>query len=131
MHRCSHWPIGDPVAPWVIPAKGSGREPVDTPLLPHSKLALGYGSGGGTPWEFVFADDRSKDIGFFKLFLSSSPANFGCLVRRKTPFDQDAENRHAAEVDKEEREAAELRTALDNSAQTWGVKMATVIQIRK
>jgi hypothetical protein len=104
---------------------------VDVPLGPQSKLTLGYGNGGTTPWEFVFVDNRPKDIGFFKLFLSSSPANFGCLVRRKTPFDQDARNRHAEEVDKEEREAAALGTALDNSTQRWGVKMATVIQIRK
>ncbi|KAJ2934554.1 hypothetical protein H1R20_g2524, partial [Candolleomyces eurysporus] len=120
------------ITPWVMPAKGAGRGLVDAPLLPGSKLTLGYGNGGATPWEFVFTDERSKDVGFFKLFLSSSPANFACLTRRKTPFEEDpAGHRLGEELDKELKEATALETTLDISTERWGIKLATVIQIRK
>jgi hypothetical protein len=112
----------------VIPAKGPLGRAVDKPLLPHSKLTLGYGNGGATPWEFVFVDNREKDIGFFKLFLSSSPANFACLSRRKSPFEKDPLANRQGEMDKQAKEAEELKT--DLVAKRWGVKMATVIQVR-
>ena len=114
-----------------MPAKGvPGRGRVDTPLLPNSKLTLGHGNGGVTPWEFVFVDNRDKDIGFFKLLLSTSPANFACLIRRKSPFDAEAGHRQG-EMDKIAKDVAELKKELDSSSQVWGVKMATVIQVRK
>ncbi|RXW16987.1 hypothetical protein EST38_g8865 [Candolleomyces aberdarensis] len=120
------------ITPWVMPAVGAGRGPVDASLLSGSKFTLGYGNGGATPWEFVFMDDRPKDIGFFKLYLSSSPANFACLTRRKTPFEYDPEgHRLGEELDKEVKEATALETALDGDTERWGVKLATVIQIRK
>ncbi|KAJ2934550.1 hypothetical protein H1R20_g2521, partial [Candolleomyces eurysporus] len=120
------------ITPWVMPAVGAALGLVDPPLLAGSKLTLGYGNGGATPWEFVFTDDRPKDVGFFKLFLSSSPANFACLTRRKTPFERDpAGHRLGAELDKEVKEATALEKRLDSSTERWGVKLATVIQIRK
>jgi hypothetical protein len=132
MHRCSDWLIIHIVAPWVMPARGTaGGGHVDAPLGPGSKLTLGYGNGGATPWEFAFSDDRTQDIGYFKLFLSSSPANFGRLARKKTPFEQDEGQRHGEELDREAKEAERLKNELDDRSQTWGVKMATVIQIRK
>ena len=102
-----------------------------------SKLTLGYGNGGAAPWEFVFAENRDKDVGFFRLFLSSSPADFACLTRRRSPFErvqekeQDPGNRHGAELDEEAREARELEAKLESKAGSWGVKMATVKQIKK
>jgi hypothetical protein len=100
---------------------------VDRPLLPNSKLTLGHGNGGATPWVFVFVDNRDKDIGFFKLFLSTSPANFACLTRRKSPFEAEPGHRQG-EMDKIAKDAAELKKELDS--RVWGVKMATVIQVR-
>ncbi|RXW16989.1 hypothetical protein EST38_g8863 [Candolleomyces aberdarensis] len=117
------------ITPWVA-TDVSGR-PVDAPLLPRSQLALGYENGGAPQWEFVFLDDRPKDIGFFKLFLSSSSANFACLTRKRTPFERDTCTRLAEESDEEAEEAGELETTLDDSKESWGVKMATLIQIRK
>ncbi|KAJ2912759.1 hypothetical protein MD484_g7651, partial [Candolleomyces efflorescens] len=119
------------ITPWVMPAKGvAGGGHVDAPLLPGSKLTLGYGNGGATPWEFAFSDARTKDIGFFKLFLSSSPADFRSLARKKTPFEQEEGQRHGEELDREAKEAERLKHELDDRSQIWGVKMATVIQIR-
>ncbi|KAJ2912756.1 hypothetical protein MD484_g7652, partial [Candolleomyces efflorescens] len=117
------------ITPWVLPAKGvPGRGPVDPPLRRKSKLTLGYGNGGASPWEFVFTDERDKDIGFFKLFLSTSPADFGCLTRTKSPFDWQDPYHRQGEMDKEAQDAAELKKELES--RSWGVKKATVIQVR-
>jgi hypothetical protein len=59
----------DPIAPWAVPARGPAGARVDAPLLPRSKLTLGYGNGGATPWEFVFVGQgapSTEDVGFFK-----------------------------------------------------------------
>ncbi|KAJ2912757.1 hypothetical protein MD484_g7653, partial [Candolleomyces efflorescens] len=117
------------ITPWFVSAKGTG-ERVDPPLAPYSKLTLGYGNGGAPPWEFVLTGNRTEDVGFFKLFLSTESANFGCLARRRTHFEQNGpENRLGEQVDKEAKDASVLETKLDSNR--WGVKMATVIQIKK
>jgi hypothetical protein len=78
-------------------------------------------------------DDRRKDIGFFKLFLSFSPVDFACLTRRRSPFEEDPGHRLGDDLDFEAKLAAELKAELDSveNENRWGVKTATVIQIRK
>ncbi|KAF8873800.1 hypothetical protein CPB84DRAFT_1817961 [Gymnopilus junonius] len=61
---------------WYMPPFGA-----DAPLPPNSKLAIGYGDGGAIPWQFVIPDGESKDLGFFRLFLSTRPAYFESILQ--------------------------------------------------
>lgn len=65
---------------------GAGSGKVDVPLPPHSRLPLGYGGGGVPPWQFALREGEKKDIGFFKLFLSTCPTNFSSILQ-ESPFD--------------------------------------------
>ncbi|KAJ2912758.1 hypothetical protein MD484_g7650, partial [Candolleomyces efflorescens] len=130
-------PLGGPAAlhTWVKSARSADQQSKDARILPRSKLTLGYGDGGGPPWEFVFVDDRAKDVGFFRLFLSTTPANFACLSRTKKVFEEDPGWRLSEEdLVKEAKDVAALEKSLyDNlivNGNSWGVKSATVVQIR-
>ena len=75
---------------WYTPAFGAGAGSmttrVDAALPPHSRLTIGYGDGGFSPWQFTLPDGETKDLGFFKLFLSTHPAYFDTLIQEILPF---------------------------------------------
>ncbi|KAF6749511.1 caspase domain-containing protein [Ephemerocybe angulata] len=119
------------ITPWALAAKGAGSGAVDAPLLPHSQLSVGYGSGGVDPWQFYFEGDRTKDVGFFKLFLSCSPANFLCLAQPTSPFKRLKDFRGDGPTPPTEAEMKELEKLSKLDKDSWGIKMATVVQIRK
>ncbi|KAF6744341.1 hypothetical protein DFP72DRAFT_85644 [Ephemerocybe angulata] len=115
------------IIPWFTAPFGAGTGNVDPPLEAHSQFHIGYGNGAATPWQFCFEDDRDKDVGFFKLFLSVSPVNFHSLIQEESPFKRIGSTRGASPgpADQQRSEALEK---LDKDS--WGVKMATVIQLR-
>jgi len=81
-------------------------------------LGVGYGDGGVDPWQFTLPDGAKKDVGFFKLFLSTRPAFFESILQ-ESPFAgyQGRGGRPTAPqlVDEE----------------TWGSQLVTVIQVEK
>jgi hypothetical protein len=88
---------------------------VDAPLSPKSQLTIGYGDGGVPPWQFFLRDGEDEDVGFFKLFLTTSPADFSSIPQ-ESPFNLPLGFfRHA------ERPVAEI----------WGSQLSTVVQLRR
>jgi hypothetical protein len=49
-------------------------------------LTIGYGDGGSSPWQFLLPEGDKKDLGFFKLFLSTRPTYFDSLIQEQNPF---------------------------------------------
>ncbi|KAF5322967.1 hypothetical protein D9611_009329 [Ephemerocybe angulata] len=115
------------IIPWFTAPFGAGSGNVDPPLEAHSQFPIGYGNGAATPWQFCFEDDRDKDVGFFKLFLSVSPVNFHSLIQEESPFKRIGSTRGSS-PDPADQQRSEALEKLDKDS--WGVKMATVIQLR-
>jgi hypothetical protein len=91
---------------------------VDAPLPPKSQLTIGYGDGGASPWQLLLRDGEDKDVGFFKLFLTTSPADFSS-ISQDSPFNIRSFSRHAKLVAKERPET-----------ELWGSQLSTVVQLR-
>jgi hypothetical protein len=117
-------------APWFTAPHGAGSGEVDAPLPPHSRFAVGYANGAASPWQFQFEEDeRDRDIGVFRLFLSGSPANFTCIAQDESSIKRlGTMTRGEPGNDLREAEIQQLET-LDKDS--WGVKAATIIQIRE
>ena len=119
-------------------AEGAGGD-VDPPLLRHSQLAVGYGNGGVDPLMFFFEGETVRDIGFFKLFITYSPANFRSLNQERSPFprstrggnDEDEdEDDIDPELEGEKRLQDEEELQKKMHADQWGVKVHTVVQVK-
>lgn len=90
---------------------------VDDPLPPKSKLTIGFGDGGASPWHFSLHDGEDVDVGFFKLFLTTAPANFA-MIHQETPF-VSAESARAIQA---------VKRYLQFNM--WGTKLVTAVQRR-
>ena len=88
---------------------------VDPPLLPGSMLTVGYGDSSVYPWQFNLNARYEKDVGFFKLFLSTIPADLSCIIQQ-SPFDKAA--RAGTEV-----------ALQDNAPKLWATQLVTVVQV--
>jgi hypothetical protein len=64
---------------------GAGK--IDAPLSPNDSLTLGYGSSGTIPFAYRLEDNQTFDVGIIKLFVTTSPINFG-LLEQDSPFDE-------------------------------------------
>lgn len=107
---------------WYTPAIGgrpgkSGR--VDPPLLPESSLTLGYGDTNTVPWIFKLHPEDSVDVGFFKVFFTTSPSNFSTLIQ-DSPFDDP----HSMSRGKQ------LNNPPSPTVEFWGTKLITIIHKR-
>ena len=109
------------VVNWYKPPFGAGigslSAAIDAPLPPKSTLAIGYGSGGVSPWQFLLRDTDDKDVGFFKMFLTTSPVDFSSIAQA-SPFEE-----HTSRTRKPS--AVKLP-----DAERWGSKLSTIIQLR-
>lgn len=111
-------------AEWYKPPYGAGRgmfTKVDAPLLPKSRLTLGYGDGGINPWQFTLPEGHKKDLGFFKLFLSNRPTYFESICQ-ESPFDID----DATLLDQSR---AGKSIPEPPSEDKWGTQLVTMIQV--
>ena len=59
---------------------------VDSPLRAGSSLTVGYGTSGDFPFICHLRADEEIDIGFLKLFLTTSQTDFGSF-QQASPFD--------------------------------------------
>lgn len=91
---------------------------MDSPLPPKSHLTVGYGEGGVSPWQFLLRDGEDTDVGFFKLFLTTSPADFSSIAQ-ESPF-QTSISRYG-----------KVAPAKLPGAERWGSRLSTVIQVRR
>lgn len=106
---------------WYTPPFGAGpgrlTTKVDVPLLPKGMLALGYGNGGVPPWQFLFREGEKKDIGFFKLFLSTRPTHFSSILQQ-SPFESSMSR------------TGKLQAVPDgHDEEWWATKLVTIIQV--
>ncbi|KAF8809408.1 hypothetical protein BYT27DRAFT_7187712 [Phlegmacium glaucopus] len=106
---------------WYTPPFGAGPShlttKLDAPLPPKSMLTIGYGNGGANPWQFMFREGDKKDIGFFKLFLSTCPSSFSSILQQ-SPFELEIDMPRGGES-----------VVPDAPAAKWATKLATVIQV--
>lgn len=91
---------------------------IDAPLQPKSTLTLGYGDSTASPFEFLLRPGEDVDMGFMKLFVATSPADFSSLLQG-SPFDLERD---------QTRESREFKDAPAVSADLWGTKVYTIIQ---
>ncbi|KAG6809127.1 hypothetical protein H0H92_001457 [Tricholoma furcatifolium] len=105
---------------WYTPPFGAGQgrltTDVDAPLPPQGSLTIGYGSGGVSPWQFLLRDNDDMDVGFFKLFLTTSPADFSSIPQ-ESPF-EDINTR-----------SRRMKVAFPDD-EGWGTILSTVVQLR-
>lgn len=113
-------PPADGAAPSAVPeavlqsiASYSLKIGLDAALPAHSRLGVGYGNSGTYPMRFSIPDGQKEDVGFFRLFLSTTPGNFQS-IEQLSPF----EGRRGAQPSYAERAEAEM----------WMAKTATVVQ---
>jgi hypothetical protein len=93
---------------------------VDAPLRKRSQLAIGYGDSEDDPIYFDFEEGESEHIGFFKVFISCSPANVQWISREESPLHQGERVQGVGENPTEPTYEGK-----------WGVKVATIIQIKQ
>ncbi|KAF8056952.1 caspase domain-containing protein, partial [Lyophyllum atratum] len=106
---------------WYTPPFGAGQgrltTEVDAPLPPRGYLSIGYGDGGFSPWQFLLREGEDVDVGFFKLFLSTSPADFSSIPQ-ESPFEENVSR------------LGRLKAAQLPDAERWGAMLSTVVQVR-
>ena len=71
---------------WYPPEDTSYQTSAEAPLRRNSKLDIGFGSGRDTPRKFVLNGSDDVEMGYLKLFLSTSPASLDFMVQ-DSPFE--------------------------------------------
>ncbi|KAG5649950.1 hypothetical protein H0H81_001361 [Sphagnurus paluster] len=106
---------------WYTPPFGGGQgrftTDVDAPLPPRGSLAIGYGDGGVSPWQFLLRDGEDIDVGFFRLFLTTSPADFSSVLQ-ESPFEEDLNVTRLG------------RPNAVPGTERWGSILSTIVQVR-
>jgi hypothetical protein len=74
------------LAPYFQPATSSGK--VDPPLLPNGSITVGYGSGGGAPFDYSLREGQDVDVGSLKLFISTEQVDLW-VIPQQSPFDDE------------------------------------------
>lgn len=76
------------IIPWYLPptgARSSNYLKTDIILPPKSSFTIGYGEGSVDPWEFML-NGITKDVGFFKLFVTTLLLDLGS-ISQESPYD--------------------------------------------
>jgi hypothetical protein len=60
---------------------------VDPSLRPNGSITIGYGSGGGAPFDYSLREDQDVDVGFLKLFISMEQVDLSGIPQL-TPFEE-------------------------------------------
>jgi hypothetical protein len=101
-----------PLEPYFQPP--TAVDNVDPPLRPRGSLTIGYGSGGGAPFEYRLRDSQDVDVGFLRLFISTEPADLSG-IEQLSPFEGVRESRRRNR----------------SPGGTWSIMLITVVQRRK
>ncbi|TDL22050.1 hypothetical protein BD410DRAFT_277018 [Rickenella mellea] len=67
------------IIPWYVPPVGADGRHVDPPLPAKSRFSIGYGNDGAPPYEFFLPEGEKKDVGFFKLYLTTCPTDLSYI----------------------------------------------------
>ncbi|KAF9445416.1 hypothetical protein P691DRAFT_675656, partial [Macrolepiota fuliginosa MF-IS2] len=113
------------IKPWYLSATGTGTSisthQTDAPLPANSEFRIGYcGDGGVDPWEFMLREGESKDVGFFKLFVTTAPVSLK-NIEQECPYG-DAPVKRAGRV------SAPLSGPRLEVLGVWDVLVKTVVQ---
>jgi hypothetical protein len=100
----------------LAPLGPAGNQRVDPLLLPRSTFPVGYGDGGTQPWSFWLPKTVNTDVTYFKLFVTTKPADFSFLCQ-ESPFGGDFAGRG---THKKPRQVMQ--------PDVWGTVMVTVVQ---
>jgi hypothetical protein len=73
----------------------TSAQKLDAPLQPKSSLTIGYGSGGQVPRVFTLPAGQNVDVGFLKLFLTTSYVDYSNFPQ-PSPFSKDRDAGAAA-----------------------------------
>ncbi|KAG8740683.1 hypothetical protein FRC10_004061 [Ceratobasidium sp. 414] len=68
---------------YLGPVPGTGK----MDLRQKNYMSIGYGSSGVTPFAYCLEPNQKFDVGIIKLFVTTSPVNFG-LLEQESPFDE-------------------------------------------
>ena len=68
---------------YTSPATGPRAEPS---LPANGMLPIGYGDGGGRPYNYYLRKNQDLDVGFLRLFLSVQPIHFAGIAQQ-SPFE--------------------------------------------
>lgn len=69
---------------FLPPSSTQGGKP-DPPLRAGDSLNIGYGSGGAPPFQYFLRKGQNIDLGFLKLFLTSTYVDLSSIVQ-ESPF---------------------------------------------
>jgi hypothetical protein len=106
---------------WYTPAIGGhpGKSGlIDPPILPKSAMTLGYGDTATEPWTFGLRPGEKVDVGFFKVFFTTSPSDFSTLIQH-SPFDPP----FSVALSR----TGQVMKAPSPPVEFWGTKLVTVI----
>jgi len=68
---------------WYLPAAPNMDPPLPQPQgRDPMKLTVGYGAGGGDPFEFTLNPGEQSDTGFLKLFVSTKYVDMECITQK-------------------------------------------------
>ncbi|KAF8519186.1 caspase domain-containing protein [Gautieria morchelliformis] len=115
-----YFDLGDQcIEPYYLSQKGINR--VDPPLRAGYTHTVGYGAGGEVPFAFHLPNGQAIDVGFLKLFLTTSPMDFDSMTQ-SSPFDTARAALPRADT------IQKLKQAAAESAEQWGTVVTAIIQ---
>jgi len=80
---------------------GEELKGVDYSLKAHSKITIGYGDGGVSPWSFELPKGIDVDIGYLKLYFTQQATDMRCL-EQKSPYEPRTSDSPVSQVANEE-----------------------------
>lgn len=94
----------------------AGKFKLDAPLEKEcGTFTIGYGSAGGSPFDFGLDDGMDVDVGFLKVFFLTKPANLS-MIPQASPFDESGRKGNFV--------------APNSAQETWGTILIPVVQRR-
>lgn len=104
--------------PYYLSQRGKNR--VDPPLRAGSFHTVGYGTGGEVPFAFHLRSGENLDIGFLKLFVTTSPTDFDSL-NQPSPFE-------IARGTISKTDTVRKLKQLSEGTEQWGTVLTAIIQ---
>ncbi|KAJ3517701.1 hypothetical protein NLJ89_g335 [Agrocybe chaxingu] len=107
-------------------ATGNSNQTVNPPLLPHSWLTIGHGASSVWPWGFLLQENVKKDLGFFRVFLSTHPTPSFFSMKQTSPFPASDIERGGG---KREPRLASYRGPSGAPIERCGSRLVTIVQV--
>ena len=83
--QSNKYPSNASLESFYSPPQTANHYKPDSPLLSGGSLAIGYGAGGFPPLTFYLPAGQDVDLGFLKIFLSTSPSDLSDIRQPSFP----------------------------------------------